>query len=229
MRTIKIIFAALITLGLAACGSTPQPTVSLKPEVLNAEKKIGIYFAKAEAPTTNIHGAYCLLCYGVASAANATLDKHLKTLPIADLESTKELVLEGYKKSSDNVSYIELSENEVKKLKKFKGELGFAKKDFRPLKESKNIDVLVVVEYWAHGAYRLYDAYIPLTDPQGYVTGVVYSVDLNDNQYIQYQKIDKKVVVDGEWDEPSLNFPGVTNAYYQALEQTKESIKKIFL
>ncbi|KZN28679.1 hypothetical protein N480_11340 [Pseudoalteromonas luteoviolacea S2607] len=229
MKAIKLIFAAALTVFLAACGSTPQPTVQLQKQLLNAEKRVGIYVDVINEPTTNIYGAGCLLCYGVAVAANSSLSKHLESLPTSDIESSKQILLEGYKAKTGSVEFIELTEQEFKKLKKFKGELGYAKKDFRSLKESKNIDVLVVLDIATHGAYRGYTNYVPNTDPQGYVRGLVYSVDLETNQYLQYLELDKKVVVDGEWDEPKQQFPGVTNAYYQAVEQVKETINKIFL
>lgn len=214
---------------LSACGTTPQQNVTLQSNMINAEKKVGIFVKKLDIATTNIYGASCLLCYGVASAANAELDKHLKTLPITDLESSKSILVNGYKTKANSVEFVEISEQELKKLKKFKGEQGFAKTDFRTLKESKNIDVLVVLEYSEHGAYRSYNAYVPTSDPQGYVKGLVYSVDLESNQYLQYLSLDHKVIVEGEWDEPKEQFPGVTNAYFQAVENAKESLKKIFL
>ncbi|WP_247671249.1 hypothetical protein [Pseudoalteromonas sp. MMG005] len=229
MNKFKTVILTLMTLVLSACGSTPQPTIELQSQLLNQEKRVGIYVTEIEAPTTSIFGASCLLCYGVAAAANSSLDKHLESLPSSDLASTKEIIYEGYKKQTNAIKFIELDSKTLKNLKKFKGGLGFAKKDFRTLKEKNNIDVLVVLQYWAHGAYRSYQGYIPTSDPQGYVAGIVYSVDLEDNKYLQYQELDKKVVVSGEWDEPKQQFPGVTNAYYQAIEQAKVSLEKIFL
>lgn len=229
MKLIKTTIFVICAMLLSACGTTPQQNVTLQSNMINAEKKVGIFVKKLDIATTNIYGASCLLCYGVASAANAELDKHLKTLPITDLESSKSILVNGYKTKANSVEFVEISEQELKKLKKFKGEQGFAKTDFRTLKESKNIDVLVVLEYSEHGAYRSYNAYVPTSDPQGYVKGLVYSVDLESNQYLQYLSLDHKVIVEGEWDEPKEQFPGVTNAYFQAVENAKESLKKIFL
>lgn len=229
MKIIKLLVASLLTVLLVACGTTPQTSVQLKKEVLTPNKRIGILVHEIPKPTTQIVGASCLLCYGVAAAANATLDKHLATLPISDLDSTKNLVLEGYKGKANSVEFVTITESELKKLKKFKNELGYAEKDYRIFKELKNIDILVVLQYRAHGAYRGYSAYVPVTDPLGFVLGVVYSIDLETNQYLQYLELEQKIAVDGEWDEPSQQFPGVTNAYYQAVELTKASINKIFL
>ena len=48
--------------------------------------------------------------------------------------------------------------------------------------------------------------------------------DLSTNTYTLYQKIDIYKNAEGEWKEPP-SFPGITNAYYQALEQVKDEIK----
>ncbi|ABE56434.1 hypothetical protein Sden_3158 [Shewanella denitrificans OS217] len=228
MRKIIIILVSLATLIITGCGSTPQPLVPLQTNQLSPEKKIGIYVTDIGEATTNIYGAGCLLCYGVASAANSSLSSHLESLSTEDITSIKQVLLEGYRKQSSSVEFVNIDPKEFKKLKKFKGELGFAKQDFRSLKDKLNIDVLVVLNIVEHGAFRSYSSYIPTSDPQGYVNGLVYSVDLSTNQYLQYLQADKKVAVEGEWDEPKV-FPGVTNAYYQAVESVKDTVNRIFL
>ncbi|RZM81653.1 hypothetical protein C3B51_07870 [Pseudoalteromonas rubra] len=228
MKQLSILIV-LLTIFLAGCKSTPQPAVRLKPELLNENIRVGIYINEIAPATTSIQGADCLLCYGVAVAANSSLSNHLESLPTTDIESAKQVVYDGYKSKTQHVEFVNLSKDKLSKLKKFKGELGFAKKDYRSLKSELNIDVLVVLNIYAHGAHRMYSAYVPVTDPQGYVAGVIYSVDLETNQYVQFQRFNRKILVEGEWDEPKQQFPGVTNAYYQAVEKVKLSLGNIFL
>lgn len=223
------ILIVLFTIFLTGCKSTPQPAVRLKPELLNENTRIGIYVNEIGSATTSIQGADCLLCYGVAVAANSSLTSHLESLPMSDIESAKQVVYDGYKSKTSHVEFVNLSKDKLSTLKKFRGELGFAKKDYRSLKSELNIDVLVLLNIRRHGAYRMYSAYVPVTDPQGYVSGVLYSVDLETNQYIQFQRFERKILVEGEWDEPKQQFPGVTNAYYQAVEKVKLSLGNIFL
>ncbi len=225
-RIFKTFFAAVMVLVLAACGSTPQPTVALNTNILaTPDLKIGFaYIPPKEGATTHIYGAACLLCYGVASALTGKLDSHLESsITTQELDNIKQLVLAEYQTRAENVTYVELP-NPINKMKKFKGELGFAKRDFRNLKTELGVDVLVVLDIYQHGAHRSFSNYIPNGDPQGYLSGLLYSVDLNTNAYIQYLEINEKIQPTGEWDEPPT-FPNVTMAYYQAIENTKQKLK----
>jgi hypothetical protein len=211
---------------LSACGSTPQPTVTLTTNLFAKEDlKIGVvYTAPQEKATTHIFGANCLLCYGIASTMTSKLDKHLEnTIQTDELTKFKELVLSEYSERSSHVELVTLP-TPIKKFSKFKGELGFAKKDFRSLKESLGIDIIVVLEVNRHGAYRSFSGYIPNGNPQGHIAGLLYAIDLNSNAYIQYMEINEKIQPSGEWDD-APTFPSVTTAYYQAVENTKQKIK----
>lgn len=234
MKSIKMIQRLVIlafALVLTACGSTPQPVVKLETNVLakpNLTVGYVVQMPEDTKATTHIWGADCLLCYGVASALTSKLDKHLETSISGEgLEEIAQLVLEGYKKHNVAVKEIELTEKDLKKLKKFKtkAKIGFAKKDYRSLKEKHGVDLLVVLNLWRHGAYRGFSSYVPTTDPQGYVAGQLFTLDLNTNGYIQYLEIDEKIQPEGEWDEPDT-FPSVTTSYYQALENAKLKVKE---
>lgn len=225
LRFKQLIIAGLV-LVLAACGSTPQPIVSLNTNALtNQDLKIGIVYIEPEdKATTHIFGAGCLLCYGVASALTSSLDTHLEsTIDTSELISLKELLISEYSQISKNVELVTLPTS-VKKLKKFKGELGFAKKDFRVLKETLAVDVIVVFDIYRYGAYRSFSNYVPNGDPQGHIAGLVYAIDLNTNSYLQYLPIDEKIQPAGEWDE-GPTYPSVTTSYYQAVENAKQKIK----
>lgn len=224
-KTIKSALIVTFALVLTACGSTPQPTVQLQSNQVGTDKKVAFVYVGPEdtAATTHIYGAGCLLCYGVASALTSSLDKHLEgTIDATELNALKDLVIQEYRQYNSDMQVVTLN-TPINKLKKFKGELGFAEKDFRPLKDTLNADVLVVFELYEHGAYRSFSEYIPNGDPQGYVSGKLYTIDLSTNAYIQYLVIDQKVQPEGLWDEPPT-FPGVTNAYYQAIENAKQKL-----
>ncbi|MFT4747231.1 MAG: hypothetical protein ACI8XG_001309 [Congregibacter sp.] len=62
-----------------------------------------------------------------------------------------------YSERGSNISEI----TQEVRIDKFKGELGFAKKDFRSLKESLSVDLLVVLNVYRYGAYRSFSRYIP--------------------------------------------------------------------
>lgn len=222
----KQILLASLVIFLGACAGTPQPTISLPTDTFSKENlKIGIaYIPPTDEATTHIFGADCLLCYAVASTLTSSLDTHLEeTINTDELNTMEELILSEYEQRTENVELITLS-TPIKNLKSFGGELGFAKKDFRPLKEALNVDILVVLEIYRHGAYRSFSSYIPNGDPLGHIAGRLYSVDLTDNSYMQYMDINETVQPSGVWDEPP-SFPSVTTSYYQAVENTKQKIK----
>lgn len=211
---------------LAACGSTPQPVVQLSTNLVsNDSTKVGyVYVAPSGEATTHIWGASCLLCYGVASALTASLDTHIEgTIDDSELVAISELVKSEYSLVSPMFSEVSLP-TAINKMPKFKGENGFAKRDFRSLKDSLGIDVLVVLQIDAHGAYRGFNGYIPTSDPQGHISGLLFAVDLSTNAYIQYLPLLENVQPEGEWDEPPT-FPSVTTSYYQAVENVKSKVR----
>ncbi|QMV14248.1 hypothetical protein [Vibrio spartinae] len=229
MGTLKLGLKSFVMAGLAillaACSSTPQPTVTLDTNFVNEHLKVGVlYIPPQEEATTHIFGASCLLCYGFASTLTSELDTYLeKNITTDELIKIRDLVLSEYSQRSQETKLVSLPSS-IKDLKDFNGDLGFAKKDFRSLKEILDIDVLVVLHITRYGAFRSFSDYIPNGDPQGYVAGLLYSVDLNSNAYVQYLDITEVVQPSGEWDEPK-EFPSVTTSYYQAIENVKQKIK----
>lgn len=226
MKKINSVAAFLVAIFLTACGTTQQTPILLNKQLFSSPgNRVGLYF-ETEQATTHIYGASCLLCYGVASAANSSLSSHFEQVSLDDINSLKGFAIEHLKAQGKDVKLVDLK-SKIKKLPKYKRKEGFPNRDYRKLKEKHDIDTLVVIHIPEHGAYRSYSAYIATSDPMGAVMGAVYTVDLNSNQYIQYDSLDLKVNVSGSWDEPP-SFPGVTTAYYEALEKTKEKIKTLF-
>lgn len=224
-RQLQTVFLLSLALLLSACATTPQPTVALDTNVFsNPELKVGVaYIPPEKQATTHIRGADCLLCIGVASALTSSLSEHLKTsITTGELDTLKDLVVNEYSKRSPNTKLVELP-GSIGDLPSFPDQVGFAKKDFRGLKEKLDLDVLVVFKVDAHGAHRNFSSYIPTGDPQGYVGANLYSVNLDNNAYVQYLEIEEKVQPEGEWDEPPT-FPNVTTSYFQAVENTRQTI-----
>lgn len=192
---IKYLVGFCFILFLSGCAMSPtQPEVVLNTDILSRnDVKIGIYYAVPEdKATTHIWGANCLLCYGVASALTSELDLHLESAISTDeLEAIKDLVYSQYSSRFPNVKMVQLS-TPLDDFKDFNDQLGFANKDLREVKGELDIDVLVVIQLWSHGAFRSFSNYIPNGDPQGYLSGLLYSVDLNTNAYLQYLSIDEK-------------------------------------
>lgn len=227
---IKYVVGVFSIFFLSGCAmSPPQSEVALNTDVLSRDDiKIGIYYeAPEDKATTHIWGANCLLCYAFASALTNGLDSHLEsTISTDELDAIKDLVHSQYSSRFANVKLVQLS-TPLDDFKDFEDQLGFADKDLRDVKSELDIDVLVVVQLRSYGAYRSFSDYVPNGDPKGHLAGLLYSVDLNTNAYLQYLSINEKVQPGGPWDEPP-SYPNVTTAYYQAVENVKAKIAKSF-
>lgn len=225
IKRLAVVVAILV---ITACGVTPEPMMKLDTNILSKQDlKVGVVVSlPKDNATTHIYGASCLVCYGVASGLTSSLDKHLKSsISTDELENIKQLIVDEYKNRNIDIKEIPFSKN-FSKLKKFKtkAKTGFAKKNYKSFKKSHDIDLLVVLELYAHGAYRSFSGYVPNGDPMGYLSGKIFTVDLGSNSYVQYLEIDEKVQPEGEWDEPN-GYPSVTTAYYQAIENAKNKVK----
>jgi len=171
---------------------------------------------------TRFPGASCLLCLAAASIANSELTTYTKSLAYEDFTQLSEQIATFLRKKSVDVTIIQnvnlssLPEYETK-------ELNFAKKDFSSLKNKYHINKLIVIDIAAVGVERSYSAYIPTSDPRAVLTGTGYMVNLDSNALEWYLPLRIQKSSDGAWDEPP-KYPGLTNAYFQVLESTKDRI-----
>lgn len=176
-------------------------------------------------PDTQFPGASCLLCYGFASASNLTLTKHTQTLPIDDLARLGQDVADTLGRKGVDATVL----REPLALKDLPDASGSApntaSKDFSSLRAKHKLDKLLVIDLATVGYLRTYSAYVPTSDPKATVSGQSYLVDLKTNTYDWFQPITVSKSAAGAWDEPP-KFPGLTNAYFQAVETSRDSILK---
>ena len=102
-----------------------------------------------------------------------------------------------------------------------------ARRDHTALKTKYMVDKLLVIDISAMGAWRNYASYIPTGDPQAVFKGTGYIVNLANNTLDWYLPVDSRRSADQKWDEPP-KFPGLTNAYFQALEEGKDAFTQPF-
>ncbi|MDR9764682.1 hypothetical protein RJP56_01255 [Shewanella baltica] len=212
------------TMLLGGCATKMQAVVPLDSNMLkNKDVKVGVIMSDVAVPETYITGADCLLCYAAASAANSSLDSHLKTIPVDDIKNLKSEITQLMLEKGISAVALE-GEIEVGELKKTKSqELNTAPRDYSIYK-TKDINYLLVIEVYQVGAYRTYSSYIPTMDPVASFSGVAYIVDLSNNKYILYKPFSNRKASDLEWDEPPT-FPGLTNSLYEVIATGKDAIK----
>ena len=209
---------------LGGCATTPPHLAELSADVVNGRAgRVGVVMTALPKVDTAFPGAYCLLCLAAASAANSTLTRYTHTLSTDEVVAYRADVVKTLKsRGADAVEITDVLD--VKKLPDVKSPVPDApKKDFKGLRSTYNVDELFVVEVDALGIERNYSAYIPNGVPAGFVFGKVYIVDLATNTYRWQLDLKVEKQPDGAWDEPP-SFPGLTNAYFSAIELGRDQI-----
>jgi hypothetical protein len=223
MKTRLVFILTAITIFACGCASAPQQPVSLSHDVVSPQAgSIGVAVTALPKIDTQFPGANCLLCLAAASITNSSLTTYAHTLPNEDILKLKSDAADLLRKKGANVIVIEEDLN-VSALPD-SGTKGpnIAIKDFSTLKQKYKIDKLLVISVTSLGFTRTYSAYIPTSDPKALLQGLGYIVNLNNNTYDWYQPVFVIKSADQNWDEPP-KFPGLTNAYFQALEIGKDN------
>jgi hypothetical protein len=226
--SVRIAGLALALVFLSGCATQPQLPVPLGASAIGAQGgRVGVAMTPLPKVDTQFPGADCLLCLAVASMANNALTAHTKSLPAEDLPMLKELVAEQLRKRDANVRVI-AEEVKIDDLPNASAQgPNIARKDFASLQKKYEIDKLLVISIASLGFERTYAAYVPTSDPKALVRGVAFMVDLKTNTYDWYHPLNVLRSADGAWDEPA-KFPGLTNAYFQAIEIGKDEVLKPF-
>lgn len=213
---------------LSGCASAPQQPVHLTRDSVAAQSgRIGVVMTAIGNPDTRFPGADCLFCIAAASIANSSLTTHTKSLTAEDLPDLKKRVADLLRKQGADVSIIDET-LDLKALKDFDAkQANQARKNFAPLQQKYQVDKLLVIDIAALGFIRSYSAYIPTSDPLAQVNGTGFLVNLKTNAYEWYLPLNITKSAEQNWDEPP-KFPGLTNAYYQALELGKDQILDAF-
>ena len=219
----KVLAISVLLMTLIGCAS-PQSQVVLNNDIIrNTDNRIGVAMDASPEAGLSLPGATCLLCLAVAVGVNSDLNAYAKTLSTDDLDDLKSSVGHALERQGRNIVVIE-DDLAIDKLAKTRslGE-GFSKTDFSGFANKYQIDHMIVIDIDFIGLTRPYSSYIPTGQPQAAVRGRVSMVNLETNKYNWYLPISLYLSADGEWDEPT-EFPNLTNAYYQVLENLRDMI-----
>ena len=221
LQRISLIVSAL---GLAACAAAPQLPVAMKATAIEPDAgRIGIMATKVPEPDSAFPGASCLLCLAAANLNHTTLKGHIATLSSDDLKRISPDLQAELQRLGADVVVIDQAFDASQWPDNATKEPGFSPKDLRAAAARYDIGRLLVVELNAVGIHRSYSAYVPVAPPAAVVYGMSFLVDLRNNAYDWYYPIRFQQQAEGEWDEPP-SFPGLTNAYYGAIERTRDEL-----
>ena len=214
---------------MAGCASKPQAPMALSAEMAPGKSgRIGVAMTPSPKVSTSFPGASCLLCIAAASVANSSLTSYVETLPPEDLAALKTRIAAALqKKGVDAVVIPDDIKPDSFPSASAKGP-SLAEKDFSSLRAKYKIDKLVLIDVTTLGVERSYSAYVPTGDPKAVLRGTGFLVNLSTQAYEWYLPVNVLKSADGKWDE-GPKFPGLTNAYYQALEIGKDNFVDPFI
>jgi hypothetical protein len=219
----NLLASIAVAVSLAACQTAPQTPISLSKDTLAGKGRVAVAMRIA-APDLDLPGAGCLLCLAAATVGNSSLNTYAKTLKVDEMTQFKAEIVELLRTKGIDAVAID-APLDFDKLPDLKLGPNTAAKDFSSV--AKGFDRLVVVNVTRIGFVRTYAAYIPTSDAKATVDGFAYMVNLKTNGYEWYDHVTVTRSADGKWDEAPA-FPGLTNAYFQAIEQAKDRMKAPF-
>jgi hypothetical protein len=215
------LLAAIAAAFLAGCATQPPPQVSMRYRmVAEPGLRVGVAMSPLPQVDTSFPGAEWPLCRAAAAVANSSLTAHTRTLPIDDLARLKGEIAEALKLKG-LVPVVIDEPIDVDKLPKTNSTA--VSRDYSALQARYRLDRLLVVELKEVGITRAYSSYIPTGEPKGIVRGASYIINLKDHSYEWYLPLLQQKSVQGNWDEAPA-FPGLSNAYYQAVEAARDAI-----
>ena len=224
MKIRSALLCAFVAAFLGACATKPQMPVALSAAKLGPNAgHVGVALGEPK-PDLYLPGANCLLCIGAATLANNSLNTYSKTLKDDEVVALKAELVDALRKKGVDAAAID-GIVDIRALPDLSLGDNMARKDFHTV--AGKFDHIVVINVTQLGFERTYAAYVPTSDAKAVFRGTAYMIDLKTNAYEWYDSFGITKSADGAWDEGG-SFPGLTNAYYQAIEQGKDQLKKPF-
>lgn len=222
----RLPFSAFIALALTMAGltgcATPQPPVGMAAEVWQERNEvIGIALTELPKPDTVLAGNQGLLDLAVNASMAASLTEKVRTWDVSALKSSPQDIQQALEQQGYKTKVLD--HLDITGLKELSAKEGYAELDYRPLKSKEGIDKLVLILPVVAGTYRTYYGMMPTSEPVAQVAVNSFVIDLDDNRLLHYQPLVNQRSAAGEWDE-SPDYPALTNAFYQALDISQESL-----
>ncbi len=224
-RIRRALFAVPVFFLLALTGcATPQGPVPLDQSFwAEQQEHIGVAITDVPPPQTLLAGNQGLLEYAINMAATSGMRSKVEKWDTSSLKAFPKDVVNVLNERGYQAQVLDqpLNLQTMKKVKSTK--LGYSEIDYTALKAEQKIDKLVVFVVTSTGVLRTYYSVIPTSAPVTQVVVSAYVIDLDDNRLLYYQPFVTNRAAEGEWDE-GPEYPNLTNAYYQALDQTQQNL-----
>lgn len=221
MSLLRLFASAMTLIVLTGC-ATVQPDVNFQSAGLEGKSVVVV---KSELPPaeTQYTGSIGLLDYGIISAANAGLDKHLKSLQFSEFNQLFSTIETQLKSKKANVTFEQkvLDKKAVEKLKAPKN--GKNTNDLTAYTDVSKADYVLLVLPGHIGTTRSYYAMMPTSEPT-VVSGVrVVLIDVKTNDLKWYRYITSSKTIPAPWDE--ANYPNLTSSLYKSVDELNKLVE----
>lgn len=215
----------LACLALTGCAHV-QPPVALDHQFWDGkEQTIGVAITVIPQPVLALTGTQGLLDLAVNTSVNSSLRGNVEKWQVKDLNTLPDAIVaklkaKGYKAKRINEpvdlnTYKEVSFRE-----------GYTIRDLSSIKTTYGVDRLLLINVQGTGATRSYYSVVPTSVPMAQIIGQGMIVDLNDSKLMWFKAFTVVQAAQGEWDEP--NYPNLTNAFYQAMDTSRQQMLGAF-
>lgn len=164
-----------------------------------------------------------MLDYAIVSAANAGLDKHLKTLTFAEFDQVYSVIETQLKKNKANVSFEakSLDRKAIEKIKAPKN--GKNVNDLAAFTDVSKADYVLLVLPGHLGTTRSYYGFMPTSEPTTVAGVQVALIDVKTNELKWYRYVSSSKTIPAPWDEES--FPNLTSNLYKNVDELSKMVE----
>lgn len=223
-RAFRLTSIFLLLSLVVGCVSLPDPVPFSMPKV--DETKLGIVLVEQSEASATYTGSIGLLDLAIISAANSSLNKHLKTLSFDDYQALPVTLKESLEsKGYDVVIKKQLSLDEGKKLKLPKNGQSQNTGYYTEMGLSDNVDYLLVLRSGALGTTRPYYGPVPTANPLTNANIIVELTDLKTSKVLWYKVATSQQVIQEPWDESKAGYPNLTSGLFSSVNQAIEMLK----
>lgn len=226
----RSLLVAVVAAGLllAGCATPPQAPINLSPAAMSdTSSKVAVMMSPVPKPDTSFPGANCLLCVAAASAMHSGMTDEVRSWPTEDISSYGKGLADRLGQRNLKVD-LHNTPLDLEKLPELKSDTpNKARRNFALLKTQLGADRLLMINVKFVGVTRPFSAYFPAGEPQAIISGEAYMVNLNDNALEWFEPFQVVRRAEGKWDEPP-KYPGLANAFFQAIEGARDQISKPF-
>ena len=220
-------FRTLAALTLLACLTLTgcahvQPPVPLDNQFWDAkEPTIGEAITVVPEPVLALTGNQGLLDLAINKGVNSSLSDNVEKWQVNDLNTLPDAIVAKLQAKGYKAKRID-EPVDLKVYKEVSFREGYTVRDLTPLKATYGVDRLLLVNILATGATRSYYSVVPTSVPMAQVGGQGMVVDLADNKLLWFKPFAVVQAAQGEWDEP--NYANLTNAFYQAMDTSRQQM-----